>query len=551
MLMIGGLLLGVETLTAFGDSSFSEGRSQDGHMDRDGGRRVHSLAASPGAYVEGRLTVVDGLFDLHLVTADGGLGRRLLEEVEGGDTFRFVAQDDDVTLAVTARSDGGGAYRLSLERLVPLDDQEDPPREFLSPTLAALAADMRDGGTTEAFWQTVAAQGTPLIEPLEDSADQAVLTFLVRGAKRNARVIGAPSGDHEWLERLGQTDVWFKSFIVPTATRLAYRIAPDVPRIPGSARDRRRALLATVQADPLNKHPWPVDAPDRFNQWSTVALADAPVQPGLDVPPARHGNLRTVDLAAASLETSRRVHLYTSAGFSASDPDAVLLVMLDGDAYTARVPVPQILDRLIEQGRLPPMAAAFLVNPDNATRGRDLPGSATFAKAVAEDLMALVRQETGLSPTPARTVIAGSSYGGLAAARIAFAYSSVFGNAIPMSPSFWWHPSGTAEDLSEHLAATVAAAPPVQVRYHLSAGTFEYGHGTDVAIRDSARHMRDVLVAKGYEATLCEYAAGHDYLVWRGALADGLIALFGTADESLPGYCRSGLTGLGQSAGRD
>jgi enterochelin esterase family protein len=39
--------------------------------------------------------------------------------------------------------------------------------------------------------------------------------------------------------------------------------------------------------------------------------------------------------------------------------------------------------------------------------------------------------------------------------------------------------------------------------------------------------LRDVLRVKGYEVHFQEFAGGHDYLSWRGTLADGLIALMG------------------------
>jgi enterochelin esterase family protein len=40
--------------------------------------------------------------------------------------------------------------------------------------------------------------------------------------------------------------------------------------------------------------------------------------------------------------------------------------------------------------------------------------------------------------------------------------------------------------------------------------------------------MRDVSLAKGYEVHYQQFNSGHDYLNWRGTLADGLIALAGT-----------------------
>jgi enterochelin esterase-like enzyme len=38
-----------------------------------------------------------------------------------------------------------------------------------------------------------------------------------------------------------------------------------------------------------------------------------------------------------------------------------------------------------------------------------------------------------------------------------------------------------------------------------------------------------VLLAKGYEVHYQEFVGGHDYLSWRGTLADGLILLTGSA----------------------
>ena len=41
------------------------------------------------------------------------------------------------------------------------------------------------------------------------------------------------------------------------------------------------------------------------------------------------------------------------------------------------------------------------------------------------------------------------------------------------------------------------------------------------------RHIRNVLQAKGYDVHYAEFPGGHDYLCWRGTLAEGLLVLIG------------------------
>jgi len=49
------------------------------------------------------------------------------------------------------------------------------------------------------------------------------------------------------------------------------------------------------------------------------------------------------------------------------------------------------------------------------------------------------------------------------------------------------------------------------------------------------RHVRNILRLKGYQVHYAEFSGGHDYICWRGTLADGLIALIGTRKEATSG----------------
>lgn len=484
--------------------------------------------AKSGDYLRGRLDVTAGSFDLEIVDSNGVSWRRLLDGVGLSGEFQFVARDSGSALRLKA-GPSGGAGRLTLITRLQLTDQRAPTSGYDSPAITAVAETVRTGGATDAFWRHVQEVGTPLIERAEDG--ETLLTFVYRGAKQNVRLVGAPSGDHEWLERLGSSEIWFKTFRVPSATRFSYQLAPDVPELPGSARERRVALLATAAADPLNKTPWPSDAPDRFNAKSTVTLPDAPLQPGMENGAAPTGEFIHFRMTSERLGNTRDVTIYRPKSLAPADPEAVLLIVFDGRNYQREVPTPAILDALIAEDRLPPTLAVFVDNPDQASRSRELPDNADFADFLAGDLLAEVRQRTGLSPVPARTALAGSSYGGLASLTAALRRPDVFGNVISLSGSYWWSPPGTPSETANLIAHRVATTERRPVRVFLSAGLFEREHGGADGILETNRHLRDVLLARGYSVTSREYAGGHDYFVWRGALADGLLALFGRGSE--------------------
>ena len=72
------------------------------------------------------------------------------------------------------------------------------------------------------------------------------------------------------------------------------------------------------------------------------------------------------------------------------------------------------------------------------------------------------------------------------------------------------------------------ASPKLPLRFYLGAGTFEIDRdGGGGNILESTRHLRDVLLAKGYQVHYQQFVGGHDGLSWRGTLADGLIELLG------------------------
>ncbi len=416
----------------------------------------------------------------------------------------------------------------------------------LSPRVAALQREVATGntGALETFWREITEQGTPLVEPLDDADDHVLLTFLWRAgggsALRNVVVLltgnlGEPELAHNQLRPLPNTDLWHKSYRVRTDLRLSYQLSPNDSLVPlrDVKPDDWPERMATWQRDPLNRHPYPGDHP-----WasSSITLPAAPPQPWVaprpGVPAGAVGEHR---VASAILGNERRVWVYTPPGYTPDGAPYDLLLLFDGGSYTQIVPTPTILDNLLAAGLLPPLIAVLPGNPDQPTRSRELPCHPPFVDFLTQGLLPWARGRWHFTDDPARTVVAGSSYGGLAAAFAALRRPDVFGNVLSQAGSFMWKPDGEREP--SWLPRQYAAAPRLPLRLYLDIGLLESAPSRDDGPSGVAanRHMRDILRAKGYPVHYAEFCGGHDYLCWQGTLADGLRALRGTPRHGLLG----------------
>ena len=83
------------------------------------------------------------------------------------------------------------------------------------------------------------------------------------------------------------------------------------------------------------------------------------------------------------------------------------------------------------------------------------------------------------------------------------------------------------------MARQFISSPRKSIRFYLDAGSAEFNAtGGSDSILFCTRVFRDVLRARGYEVHYQEFVGGHDYLSWRGTLADGLIALMGKTSSA-------------------
>jgi len=276
--------------------------------------------------------------------------------------------------------------------------------------------------------------------------------------------------------------------------------------------------------DPLNprRHLYTADpelADDEEVSASLVELPDAlPFRWSVSDGQVARGTTSMHRLSSALLGNERRVYTYLPTGYDRAR-SYPLVVCFDGRAYVddAYVPLPTVLDNLIAAGSIPPVVAVLPDSLDGETRSRELGLDDAFVAFLVEELLPWAHERLSFDDDPARTVVAGSSLGGLAAAFCGLRRPDVFGLVLSQSGSF-----------QRGLPAEFAAAERLPLRFSLDVGALETAPFERFASLYHANlHLRDVLQAKGYDVELRVFPGGHDYFWWRETVADGLVALLG------------------------
>jgi enterochelin esterase family protein len=521
---------------------------------------LFSIALKDGDYLNVSIGY-KGRINLFLLNPDGTIARRLEETSgEGKSSFPFAAEGaGSYSFKIENRGDQTANYELAIGGVVSLDVRLKPEPwsdPYPSKRIQALRDQISAGQTnTESFWKQIKEEGTPLTEPFGSDGKYQLVTFLWRSKNttRNVFVRGSylgigPPADYS-MHQIANSDVWYLTVKLPSGARFVYQLSPNDPLTFEDPRAAQRD--ATRQADPLNKHPLsacPANT-SKFDCNSVAELPGAPPQPWLVAKPGvAAGRVEKQTIKSAIQKIDRPFSVYTPANYKADGPPNALLILFDGEVLADDQYQVTTLNNLIAASRIPPTVAVFV---DNIPRRRlvDLVASDEFADFMAKELVPWIRSHYNVTKDPKQTVITGNSAGGLASAYVALRHPEVFGNVLSRSGAFWWsfeHNGGVcgsrcpdsggrggdgSRDVTTEgniMVKQFLASPKLPLRFYLAAGTFEFDrNGGGGEILEGTRHLRDVLLAKGYQVHYQQFVGGHDGLSWRGALADGLIHLLG------------------------
>jgi len=230
-----------------------------------------------------------------------------------------------------------------------------------------------------------------------------------------------------------------------------------------------------------------------------------------------HGTVTCHELPTEYLISgeARTVHLYHPPVSEA----VPLVVVLDGQDYLFRLRLNNIVDNLIHQGRIRPIALAFVDNAGQELRTLEYSCNEATLAFLMIKVLPLAKKELNLieiESKPGAYGVLGSSMGGLMALYTSVRIPQVFGNVLSQSGAFSW---GNYDMVVFDLLQQGEVRP---IKIWLDVGLYDLA-----GLLVSNQRMKEMLNQRGYSLTYREYHAGHNFPAWRDEIWRGLETLYG------------------------
>lgn len=184
----------------------------------------------------------------------------------------------------------------------------------------------------------------------------------------------------------------------------------------------------TLLADPRNpRQALALTAPRseiRMPQWiAQPELDDAAAVPS--------GTVVAEEVRSRYLAGTRRVWFYTPPGYEQSQTWYPVLYVLDGATWIEKMQAPQVLDRLIARGAIPPVIAVFV---EPGERSEEFSRNANWRAFMSVELVAVVDRRFRTLPAPDQRLIMGAGLPAYGAVDLAVEYPGVFALCAALAP---------------------------------------------------------------------------------------------------------------------
>lgn len=217
--------------------------------------------------------------------------------------------------------------------------------------------------------------------------------------------------------------------------------------------------------------------------------------------------------AAGKQYGDRELHLYQP---PVTKP-VPLLFVYDGTDYLKRARLNVIVDNLIHEKRIRPIAMAFLQNAGDLLRALEYACSDMTLTGVEHIVLPFAAKKLNLldiKKNRGAYGVLGASFGGLMSVYTGLRMPDIFGKVISQSAVFF------SEGRDFVAVDLIRARMSREISIWMDIGHFDW-------LLEDNRRIQPLLQQNGYNVTYHEAPAGHNYTFWRNELPQALMEMFG------------------------
>ncbi len=276
--------------------------------------------------------------------------------------------------------------------------------------------------------------------------------------------------------------------------------------------------------------------------WNMFTVSGSPLMDTRDVP---HGAVAEVFYYSKVLKTTRRMHVYTPAGYEASNKKYPVFYLLHGamdtdDAWTSVGRAGFILDNLIADNKAKPMIVVMPAGhqpgqPGIPGLGPGAPKVNPFTDEFMTDIMPYVESHYRTINDRKHRAIAGLSMGGFQTLDIAFLHLDLFSQVGVFSSGATLGRRGAAAGTQASAAPTPSPMDEWESAHKVNLDDAKLkkdlrllwlATGVDDGLIVNTRSTVDVLKRHGFQPVFKESSGAHSWFNWRNYLIEFAPQLF-------------------------
>lgn len=367
-------------------------------------------------------------------------------------------------------------------------------------------------------WQFESIEADASIEPKILSIDEengtCLFTFSYCGKEATRRVVlelppfSRQNPEKFEMEFDGDHGIWRLDVELPLSSRFSYRFIEGIDNNGPVQDDIFSEPLAFSERSylkRLSEMHLTIDTPGASPRFSAKLPAEA-----------ERGSISAHIVENDPLGPGRQAWLYTPPDIDDRNV-ADLLVFFDGEMYLRTINVPEILDALHHDGRIPKTAAVFISNLPGR-REKELILDVEFAEVAAVRIPKFAASNLNVGEKDLSVYFVGASYGAVAALYVASKHPDTCRGVISQSASLW-----RCIDQMDELIGS-----PKDRHLNMQWGLYETQERNDTSLREANQLLAEKLRTSGHKFIAEEFRGGHGPTSWREALPKALEAMLRT-----------------------